>query len=66
MRGLSTSIAQQQQRLARLEKHHGLPNSKPSGEQPVRREVEDAGWPLDLNKPYDRESVDKAVSFHDV
>lgn len=66
MRGLSTSIAQQQQRLARLEKHHGLPNSRPSGEQPVRREVEDAGWPLDLNQPFDRHSVDKSVSFHDV
>jgi hypothetical protein len=66
MRGLSTSIAQQQQRLARLEKHHGLPNSKPSGEQPARREVEDAGWPLDLNKPFDRHSVDKSVSFHDL
>ncbi len=28
--------------------------------------VEDVGWPLDLNKPKDRESVDKAISFHDL
>jgi hypothetical protein len=63
---LTGTITNQQQRLARLEKHHGLPNSRPSGEKPARREVEDAGWPLDLNKPYDRASVDKAVSFHDV
>ena len=27
---------------------------------------EDVGWPMDLNQPKDRESVDKAVSFHDV
>ena len=26
----------------------------------------DVGWPLDLNKPKDRENVDKAVSFHDL
>jgi hypothetical protein len=28
--------------------------------------VEDVGWPLDLNKPKDRESVDMAISFHDL
>lgn len=63
---MATILTNQRQRLARLEKHFGLPNSQPPGEQPTRRDDADAGWPLDLNRPLDRESVDKSVSFHDV
>ena len=66
LRTLTGTVQEQQQRLARLEKRFGLPNSAPSGERPAKPEDEDVGWPLDLNRPYDRESVDKAVSFHDV
>ena len=66
LRALTDTVKEQQQRLARLEKRSGLPNSAPSGEQRTKPEGEDVGWPLDLNRPYDRESVDKATSFHDV
>jgi hypothetical protein len=66
LRTLTDTVKEQQQRLARLEKRSGLPNSAPSGEQRTKPEGEDVGWPLDLNRPYDRESVDKATSFHDV
>lgn len=66
LRALTATVKEQQQRLARLEKRSGLPNSAPSGEQRTKPEGEDVGWPLDLNRPYDRESVDKATSFHDV
>jgi hypothetical protein len=67
LRTLSDTVRQQQQRLARLEKRFGLPNSAPAGERPRRSERdEDVSWPLDLNRGLDRESVDKAVSFHDV
>ena len=68
IRALADTVRAQQQRLARLEKRSGLPNSAPSGEQPprARDEDEDVGWPMDLNRPCDRESVDKSVSFHDV
>jgi hypothetical protein len=66
LRALTGAVKEQQQRLTRLEKRSGLPNSAPSGEQRTRPEGEDVGWPLDLNRPYDRESVDKATSFHDV
>ncbi len=66
LRTLTDTVKEQQQRLARLEKRFGLPNSAPSGEQPPRPEPEDVGWPMDLNRPLGRESVDKAVSFHDV
>ena len=68
IRALADTVRAQQQRLARLEKRSGLPNSAASGEQPphARDEDEDVGWPMDLNRPYDRKSVDKAVSFHDV
>ena len=66
LRALTDTVKEQQQRLARLEKRSGLPNSAPSGEQRTKPEGGDVGWPLDLNRPYDRESVDKATSFHDV
>ena len=66
LRALTGTVKEQQQRLARLEKRFGLPNSSPSGERPGRTEPEDVGWPLDLNRPFDRESVDKGISFHDV
>ncbi|ACY13280.1 hypothetical protein [Haliangium ochraceum] len=67
VRALGETVKAQQQRLAQVEKRFGLPNSAPTGER-AGRAVEDAdiGWPLDLNRPYDRESVDKAVSFHDL
>ena len=60
-------MKEQQQRLARMEKRFGLPNSAPTGERRVRADDNgEVGWPLDLNRPFDRESVDKAISFHDV
>ena len=66
LRTLTDSVREQQQRLARLEKRFGLPNSAPSGERTLKAEDQDVGWPMDLNRPFDRESVDKATSFHDV
>ena len=61
------TMQEQQKRLARLEKRAGLPNSAPSGERrPPRPEDEEVSWPMDLNRGLDRESVDKALSFHDV
>lgn len=67
LQSLGETVKTQQQRLARMEKRFGLPNSAPIGERPTRAEDEaDVGWPLDLNRSLDRESVDKAISFHDV
>ena len=66
LRALTGTVKEQQQRLGRLEKRFGLPNSAPSGERPAKPEEDDVGWPMDLNRPFDRESVDKATSFHDV
>ena len=66
LRTLTGTVQEQQQRLARLEKRFGLPNSAPSGERRAKPDDEDVGWPLDLNRPFDRESVDKATSFHDL
>lgn len=65
-RALSDTVKEQQQRLGRVEKQFGLPNSAASAERVSKATVEDVGWPLDLNKPKDRESVDKAISFHDL
>jgi hypothetical protein len=56
----------QSQRLGRLEKGVGLPNSRQAPERPAARTgAEEVSWPLDLNRPMDRESVDKTTSFHD-
>ncbi|MFN9808045.1 MAG: hypothetical protein ACK6CU_00250 [Deltaproteobacteria bacterium] len=65
-RALSDTVREQQQRLGRVEKQFGLPNSAAPAEHVSKASVEDVGWPLDLNKPKDRENVDKAVSFHDL
>jgi hypothetical protein len=65
-RALSDTVKEQQQRLGRVEKQFGLPNSAAPAEHVSKASVEDVGWPLDLNKPKDRENVDKAVSFHDL
>jgi hypothetical protein len=61
---LTDAVKEQGQRVARLEKGTGLPNSRAHEERRPPRD-EDVGWPLDLNRPLDRESVDKATSFHD-
>ncbi|MFP2895091.1 hypothetical protein [Corallococcus sp. 4LFB] len=66
VRALEGSVKEQQQRLGRVEKQFGLPNSSAPAERPPKPPVEDVGWPLDMNKPLNRESVDKALSFHDV
>ncbi|NOJ92299.1 hypothetical protein HMI51_05000 [Corallococcus coralloides] len=66
VRALEGSVKEQHQRLGRVEKQFGLPNSSAPAERPPKPPVEDVGWPLDLNKPLNRESVDKALSFHDV
>lgn len=66
VRKLVESLKEQAQRLSKLEKRFGLPNSAPAREEGNRPEDEDVGWPMDLNRPFDRENVDKAVSFHDL
>jgi hypothetical protein len=55
----------QLQRLTHLEKRFGLPNSTPARESSAPAQPEEVGWPLDLNRRLDRESVDKSISFHD-
>jgi hypothetical protein len=67
LRALGETMKQHQRRLAQVEKRFGLPNSSPSGEHQAKpQEPEGIGWPLDLNRSLDRDSVDKSVSFHDV
>jgi uncharacterized coiled-coil protein SlyX len=65
---LTETVQQQQERLGRVEKQFGMPNSSQAPETPVSKTKTDdcVGWPLDLNKPLDRESVDKSLSFHDL
>jgi hypothetical protein len=64
-KALSESVTAQAHRLGRVEKQFGLPNSAPPPEPVTKSQPEEVGWPMDLNKPMDRENVDKAVSFHE-
>ena len=61
---LSELVTAQAQRLGRVEKQFGLPNSLPPPSSPPRKKDDDVAWPLDLNNPLDRHSVDKSLSFH--
>lgn len=63
---LMETVRAQQKRLVQVEKQFGLPNSAQSTERVRKAEPEEIGWPMDLNQPMDRESVDQAVSFHDL
>jgi hypothetical protein len=63
---LSETVKEQQQRLGRVEKQFGMPNSAAPAEHVPAAPAAQVGWPLDLNQPKDRESVDKAISFHDL
>lgn len=66
LRSLTDAMKDQSQRLGRLEKGVGLPNSRQAPERPTPRAgADEVSWPLDLNRPMDRESVDKTTSFHD-
>ena len=63
IKALDGSVKSQASRLAGLEKRSGLPNSRTPEEPPRGRGK--VSWPSDINKPLDRDSVDKSVSFHD-
>lgn len=65
MRALTDCIKSQQTRLTRLEKHFGLPNSQ-RVETTATKVKKDTGWPLDLNQPFDKNSIDASLSFHDL
>jgi hypothetical protein len=66
LRTLTDAMKDTSQRIGRLEKGVGLPNSRQAPERPAGRPgTEEVSWPLDLNRPMDRESVDKTTSFHD-
>ncbi len=66
LRTLTDAMKDQSQRLGRLEKGVGLPNSRQAPERSAARQgTDEVSWPLDLNRPMDRESVDKTTSFHD-
>jgi hypothetical protein len=66
LKTLTELVREQQQRIGRVEKQFGLPSSAGAPEPVVAAPAKALGWPLDLNKPMDRENVDKAVSFHDL
>lgn len=65
VQGLVAVTTEQQQRLGRVEKQVGMPNSAPPAEHVSAPPEEELGWPMDLNAPKNRHVVDKSVSFHD-
>ena len=65
MKSLGDTMKTQAARLDALEKRAGVSNSQPPGERVAKAEPEDPSWPMDMNRPRDRASTQKAVSFHD-
>jgi len=64
LRAITHTVRTQQQRIARLEKNTTLPASQPVGERTLTQSGDDK-WPLDLNTPFDRKSIDDDLSFFD-
>jgi hypothetical protein len=62
---LAETTKEQAQRLSKLEKSFGLPNCAPAEQSRPNAGKTEVNWPLDLNRPLDRQSVDKSLSFHD-
>jgi len=63
---LTESVKAQNQRLIQLEKRFGLPNGSSTPERSQKKAEEEVGWPMDLNRPFNRDNVDASVSFHDL
>ena len=63
VKSIGTSMQALTQRTARLEKCFGLPNSV-SEPQTTAAPRDTASWPLDLNEPYERDSIDERLSFY--
>jgi hypothetical protein len=61
---IKSGLADQKSRVSRLEKQTGLPSSIPS-DGTTKAKPRKVSWPLDLNAPMDRDSVNKDVSFHE-
>lgn len=60
LKSLTSSVREQGQRLGRLEKGVGLPNSRSAPERPTPRSDEDEeSWPLDMNRPH---AADRSAS----
>jgi hypothetical protein len=64
--GIADAVKELGQRLAKVEKSYGLPNSTPRSERSGQNADDDESvtWPLNMNRPLDRESVGKDISFH--
>jgi hypothetical protein len=65
LKSMDALLKAQAARLETLEKRAGVPNSQPAGESITKAAPPpEPSWPLDMNRPRDRASVDKSVSFY--
>ena len=65
VREFGETVNKQGERIARVEKQFGLPNSQAPDGNP-KPPPSGGSWPFDLNAPRDRDNVEKSVSFHDL
>jgi hypothetical protein len=65
LKALTAAVTTQGERLTALEKRAGIPQSRSPETPPRPAAPAEVSWPLDLNRPLDRASVDRTVSFHD-
>lgn len=62
-----TQLKEHGERIGKVEKNVGLPASRTpeGGGRSGAEDDAEVSWPMDLNMPVDRSSVDKSLSFHD-
>ena len=66
VRAFGETVKAQGERLTKIEKQAGLPNSQGAEGRRAPSPRAASSWPLDFNHPMDRDSVNKDVSFHDI
>ncbi len=61
---LTDAVKDQAQRLGKVEKGVGIPNSRNAPERASSRDDDEVSWPLDMNRPTDRVNAEKGMSIH--
>jgi hypothetical protein len=63
---LQAQVKEQKGRIEKLAQVTPAPSSIPVEDRTAPHNRREVSWPLDMNRPLDRESVGKDVSFHNV
>lgn len=64
LKQVGVTVAKQRTQIETIQKSRGAPNASTNVEQPVQKGIGDKfSWPLDLNNPVTKDTVEKTTSF---